>query len=72
LILMRVTRFRVLVLGPGLTASPQIRQSFLQTSSNLAVLELGNEFSGQEAGEAAAGLLDKIAACLNSGSGSPS
>jgi anti-sigma B factor antagonist len=72
LILMRVTRFRVLVLGPGLTASPQVRQSFLQTSSNMAVLELGNEFSGQEAGEAAAGLLDKIAACMNSGSGSPS
>ena len=72
LILMRVTRFRLLLLGPELTASPQTQQSFHHASSSLAVLELGNEFSGQEAYEAAAGLLDKIAACLNSSSRSPS
>jgi anti-sigma B factor antagonist len=72
LILMRVTRFQLLVLGPALTASPQTQQSFLETSSQMAVLELGSEFSRLEAGEAAAGLLDKIAACLKSSSGSPS
>jgi len=68
LILMRVTRFQLLVLGPALTASPQAQQTFLEISSKMAVLELGSEFSGLEAGEAAAGLLDKIAACLKSGS----
>jgi anti-sigma B factor antagonist len=72
LILMRVTRFRLLLLGPELTASPLIQQSFRQASSKLTVLELGREFSGLEAGEAASELLKKIAACLNPGSCSSS
>jgi anti-sigma B factor antagonist len=72
LILMRVTRFRLLLLGPELTASPLTEQSFMQACTKLTVLELGREFSGLEAGEAASGLLQKIAASLNSGSCSSS
>jgi len=72
LILMRVSRFRLLLLGPELTASPLARQSFEQACTNLAVLQLGNEFSGLEAGEAAAGLLKKISACLSLDSHPPS
>jgi anti-sigma B factor antagonist len=72
LILMRVTRFRLLLLGPELTASPTTQQSFQRASSNMAVVELGNEFSGLDAGEAASGLLEKMATCLNSSSHSTS
>ena len=72
LILMRVTHFRLLLLGPGLTASAAVRQTFQQACGKVPVLQLGHEFSGLEAGEAASGLLQKIAACLNLGSGSPS
>jgi anti-sigma B factor antagonist len=72
LILMRVTRFRLLLLGPELTASPLIQQSFMQASNKLTVLELGREFSGLEAGEAASQLLEKIAACLSVSSRSAS
>ena len=72
LILMRVTHFRLLLLGPGLTASPAVRQTFQQACGKVPVLQLGHEFSGLEAGEAASGLLQKIAACLTLGSGSPS
>jgi anti-sigma B factor antagonist len=70
LMLMRVTNFQLLLLGPELTASPAIQQTFQLACAKVAVLQLGNEFSGLEAGEAASGLLEKIAASLNSGSGS--
>jgi len=72
LILMRVTNFRLLLLGPGLTASPAILQTFQQACGKVAVVQLGKEFSGLEAGEAASGLLERIAACLDLGSGSSS
>jgi len=71
LMLMRVTSFRLLLLGPGLTASPAVQQTFQQACAKVPVLQLGHEFSGLEAGEAASGLLEKIAASLNSSSGSP-
>jgi anti-sigma B factor antagonist len=70
LILMRVTKFNLLLLGPGLTASRAAQQAFQRACSKLAVLEIGDKFSGMEAGEAAAGLLERIAA-LNSKSTSP-
>jgi anti-sigma B factor antagonist len=66
LILMRVTRFRLLLLGPELTASRLTQRSFQQACANLTMLQLGNEFSGLDAGEAASELLRRIAACLNS------
>jgi anti-sigma B factor antagonist len=72
LILMKVTDFRLLLLGPDLTASPATQQAFERACAKVPVLPLGNEFSGTEAGEATAGLLEKIAACLNAGSSKPS
>jgi anti-sigma B factor antagonist len=72
LILMRVTRFRLLLLGPELTASSLTQQSFQQACAHTAVLQLGQEFSVLEAGEATSELLKRIAACLNSVSNPPS
>lgn len=69
LILMRVTNFQLLLVGADLAGSPATLQNFAKASTKLPVLQLGNEFSGQEAGEAASGLLEKIVATLNSGSG---
>jgi len=64
LILMRVTHFALLLLGPEMTASPATQQAFQEACAKVSVVELGNEFSTLDAGEAASLLLDKIAACL--------
>ncbi len=64
LLLMRVTRFDLLLLGPDMTASPSAQQAFQAACASLPVVELGNEFSTREAGEAGAGLLEKIEARL--------
>ena len=64
LLLMRVTRFDLLLLGPDMTASPATQQAFQAACASLPVIELGNEFSTHEAGEAGAGLLEKIEARL--------
>jgi DNA-binding NtrC family response regulator len=68
LLLMRVTRFDVLLLGADLTAAPATEKSFRDTCSALPVIELGSEFSTLEAGEAATALLEKIAAHLQAAS----
>jgi anti-sigma B factor antagonist len=66
LILMRVTHFDVLLAGPGVAASPATQQAFhAACTSLLPVIELGSEFSTRDAGEAGAGLLEKIEAQLN-------
>jgi len=70
LLLMRVTNFRLLLVGADLAGSPATQQNFAKASAKLPVLQLGNEFSGQEAGEAASGLLEKIVTCLNPVAGS--
>lgn len=64
LLLMRVTRFDLLLLGAGLTASPGIEKSFREVCAALPCIELGSEFSTLEAGEASAHLLNEIAAKL--------
>jgi anti-sigma B factor antagonist len=64
MILMRITRFDLLLAGPDIGASPSARQAFLSEASKLPVLELA-DFSTQDAGEAGAGLLGKIEALLN-------
>jgi anti-sigma B factor antagonist len=64
LLLMRVTRFDLLLLGPDMTASPAAQQSFQAACASLPVIELGGEFSTHDAGEAGAGLLEKIEARL--------
>jgi len=65
LILMRVTHFDLLLMGPDLTTSPATQQAFQAVRAKLPVIELGSEFSTRDAGEATAGLLEKIQAQLN-------
>ena len=66
LLLMRVTRFDLLLLGPDITGSAVTPQAFHAACASLPVIELGSEFSTQDAGEAGAGLLEMIEARLNS------
>lgn len=68
LILMKVTRFDLLLAGAELTASPATEKSFRDACASVPVVELGSDFSTLEAGEAAAGLLQRIEACLRPGS----
>jgi anti-anti-sigma factor len=65
LILMRVTRFDLLLTGPDVTASPAAQQAFQVACASLPVVELGSDFSTRDAGEACAGLLEKMKAKLN-------
>jgi DNA-binding response OmpR family regulator len=65
LLLMRVTRFDLLLLGPGMTASAATQQSFQAASAGVPVVELGSEFSTHDAGEAGADVLRKIDDRLN-------
>jgi len=60
LTLMRITRFDFLVTGPEIGASPATRQSFQSACASLPVIELGENFSTDEAGGASAALLAKI------------
>jgi len=64
LILMRVSRFDLVLVGAEMTASPATEKSFREASAGVAVIELGREFSTLEAGQAAAELMEKIAARL--------
>jgi hypothetical protein len=61
LILMRVTRFDLLLVGPDLATW----QTFQVACTRLPVIELGSDFSTSDAGEAGAALLEKIEARLN-------
>lgn len=65
LMLMRVTRFDLLLAGPDMTSSSAgALQAFQAACAKLPVIELGSEFSTLDAGEASAGLLEKIEARL--------
>jgi anti-sigma B factor antagonist len=65
LMLMRVTRFDLLLAGPDMTSSAGTQQAFTAACAKLPVIELGSEFSTLDAGEASAGLLGRIEARLN-------
>jgi anti-sigma B factor antagonist len=65
LILMRVTRFDLLLLGAEVSGAPAAQQAFQAACASLPVIELGDDFSTRDAGEAGAGLLGKIAARLD-------
>jgi anti-sigma B factor antagonist len=65
LLLMRVTRFDLLLVGPDMTASAATQPAFQVACASLPVIELGGEFSTRDAGEAGAELLEKIEARLN-------
>jgi anti-sigma B factor antagonist len=67
LILMRVSRFDLLLLGADVGASPATEKSFRDACARVPVIELGSEFSTLEAGEATTGLLEKITSRLHSG-----
>jgi anti-sigma B factor antagonist len=64
LMLMRATRFDLLLAGPDMTSSPATQQAFQAACAKLPVIELGSDFSTLDAGEAGAGLLEKIEARL--------
>ncbi|HYM76543.1 MAG TPA: hypothetical protein VE377_11245 [Candidatus Dormibacteraeota bacterium] len=66
LILMRVSRFDLLVVGTDLSASPATEKTFRDACTTIPIVELGSDFPTVEAGEAASGLLAKIAAKLES------
>jgi anti-sigma B factor antagonist len=61
LMLMRATRFDLLLAGPDMTSSPATQQAFQTAAAKLPVIELGSDFSTLDAGEAGASLLEKIA-----------
>lgn len=65
LILLRVARPVLLLVGPDLSASPASRQAFDAACARVPVVELGNEFSTLGAGEAASRLLESIQARLH-------
>ena len=65
LLLMRVTHFDLLLAGPDMTVSPASPPAFKDACAKVPVIELGSDFSTSHAGEAAAGLLETIAARLN-------
>ena len=66
LILMQVSRFDLVLLGDEMSASPTTEKRFRDVCASVPVVELGNEFPTLEAGEAAAKLLERVAACLPS------
>lgn len=66
LILIRVARPVLLLLGPNLASTPATRQAFDSACATVPVIELGNEFSTLDAGEAATQLLANIDARLRS------
>ena len=65
MLLMRVTHFDLLLTGPGMSPSPSSPPAFREACAKFPMIELGSEFSTSHAGEAAAGLLQTIAARLN-------
>ncbi len=60
LLLMRVTRFDLLIKGDDPNASSSAQQAFRTACASLPVVELGSDFSTRDASEACAALLEKI------------
>ncbi len=66
LILIRASGPDLILLGPNLQAAPGTIQSFRGACSNERVLELGADFSTDDAGEAGSKLLQRIAEAFRS------
>jgi anti-sigma B factor antagonist len=64
MILMRISKPDLLLLGADITASPAILESFQAACAGLPLIELGPDFSTSHAGDASAELLQKIKAKL--------
>jgi anti-sigma B factor antagonist len=65
LILTRVSHFDLVLIGPELTSSAATHNGVQGACAKVPVIELGSDFSSCDAGEACAGLLQKIEARLN-------
>ncbi|HSZ02454.1 MAG TPA: anti-sigma factor antagonist [Terriglobales bacterium] len=65
LILMRVSHFDLVLIGPELTSFAATHPGFQAACAKVPMIELGSDFSSRDAGEACAGLLEKIQARLN-------
>jgi anti-sigma B factor antagonist len=65
LLLMRITNFDLLVVGPDIPASASAQQAFQTACSKLQVIELDKDFSTRAAAEAGTALLEQIQARLN-------
>ena len=64
LILMRVTRFDALLLGAGMTAASPHEKTFRDACAKMPVIELDEQFSTQDAGQAASDVLQQLATRL--------
>ena len=71
LILLRATRPGLTILGSNLKASPATEEAFRSASALSPLLELGEEFSTLDAGQAAAGLMEEIRALRSPGPPQP-
>jgi anti-sigma B factor antagonist len=67
LILIRVLRPLVLLVGPSVAASPGTQQAFAAARTTVPVIDLGSDFSTLDAGEAASRLLENIQALAPKG-----
>jgi anti-sigma B factor antagonist len=65
LILMRVSHFDLVLIGPELTSFAAAHNGFQAACAKVPVIELGSDFSSCDAGEACAALLQKIETRLN-------
>lgn len=65
LILIHATRPKLLVLGASLTGSPGTMENFRSACSTLPIVELGDDFSRLDAGQAGSALLRNVQACLH-------
>jgi anti-sigma B factor antagonist len=63
-LLMRISPFDLLLVGPDMAPSPTSPPGFRDVCAKLPVIELGREFSTQHAGEAATQLLEAVAGRL--------
>jgi anti-sigma B factor antagonist len=61
LLLMRVSRFDLILAGPEMSPTADAPRAFREACANLPIIELGSEFSTRDAAEAGAALLEKIA-----------
>jgi anti-anti-sigma factor len=67
LILIRVLRPLVLLVGPNVAGSPGAQQAFAAARTTVPVIDLGSDFSILDAGEAASRLLENLQALQSRG-----
>jgi len=68
-ILIRVIRPLVLLVGPSVSGSPGAEKAFAAVRATVPVIDLGGDFSRLDAGEAARGLMESIRALVKQSEG---